>query len=273
MSGFLGNLINEFTHQGGSSGGQQQGGYGGQQQGNYGGGYPQQQNYGQQGYGQQSYGQQGYGSGPGPAPQVPPPWRAVWEERERRWLFINEANGERTFEYPRQGYGGGYGQQQGQYSEQGRQQQKHGNGLAYGALGAAGGLAAGALLMHEGEEVKDKWRDDEYRAEEGFDRIRDDVEDAPEDAARWAGRKDVEDIPQDIDNDWDRAKYRVEDSFDNGVQDVEDIPEDIARFGGRVDGDVERKWDNAEADVDRFDNNMDNAYDQGRDEGRDDDRW
>lgn len=40
-----------------------------------------------------------------------------------------------------------------------------------------------------------------------------------------------------------------------------------------MDGDVERKWDNAENDVDRFDNNMDSAYDQGRDEGRDDDRW
>ncbi|KAH0098354.1 hypothetical protein KCU66_g15707, partial [Aureobasidium melanogenum] len=138
--GLLGNLINEFTHQGQSgSGGQQggynQGGYGGnnynQPQGGYGG---PQQGYGgqQQGYGgqQQGYGgQQGYGAGQG-TPQVPPPWRAVWDDRENRWLFINEQNGERTFEHPGRtgGYGGGYGSSynqgppQGQYGGYGQQQ-------------------------------------------------------------------------------------------------------------------------------------------------------
>ncbi|KAH0240759.1 hypothetical protein KCU71_g24087, partial [Aureobasidium melanogenum] len=195
-------LINEFTHQGQSgSGGQQggynQGGYGGnnynQPQGGYGG---PQQGYGgqQQGYG----GQQGYGAGQG-TPQVPPPWRAVWDDRENRWLFINEQNGERTFEHPGRtgGYGGGYGSSynqgppQGQYGGYGQQQpqQKKNHNLAYGAMGAAAGLAGGALLMHEGHEVKEDWEEDKYRAEEKFDRFENRVDDIPEDAARWTGRK------------------------------------------------------------------------------------
>ncbi|KAG9997913.1 hypothetical protein KCU78_g16706, partial [Aureobasidium melanogenum] len=269
--GLLGNLINEFTHQGQSgSGGQQggynQGGYGGnnynQPQGGYGG---PQQGYGgqQQGYG----GQQGYGAGQG-TPQVPPPWRAVWDDRENRWLFINEQNGERTFEHPGRtgGYGGGYGSsynqgppqsQYGGYAQQQPQQKKNHN-LAYGAMGAAAGLAGGALLMHEGHEVKEDWEEDKYRAEEKFDRFENRVDDIPEDAARWTGRKvgEVEDIPQDIENDYDRAKYGMENRWDNAKQDVEDVPEDVAGFVGDGVGRVERWGD----DVDRFGDNMDNAY-------------
>ncbi|KAI5248994.1 hypothetical protein E4T43_01097 [Aureobasidium subglaciale] len=292
--GLLGNLINEFTHQGESSNGGQQGGYGGnynqQPQGNYGG---PQQGYGapQQGYGgpQQNHGgqKQGYGAGQG-TPQVPPPWRAVWDDRDNRWLFINEQNGERTFEHPGRtgGYGGGYGSSynqgppQGQYGGYEQQQQqppkKSHNGLAYGAMGAAAGLAGGALLMHEGHEVKEDWEEDKYRAEEKFDRFENRVEDAPEDAARWTGRKvgEVEDIPQDIENDYDRAKYGMENKWDNAVQDVEDVPEDIAGFAGEGVGKVERWGD----DVDRLDDRMDNSYDQGRDDeryddGNNNDRW
>lgn len=226
--GLLGNLINEFTHQGQGGSGQQgqqyqQGGYGGgynqQQQGGYGGGYGQQnQGYGgpsQQGYGgpQQSYGgqQQGYNSGPQGTPQVPPPWRAVWEDREGRWLFINDSNGERTFEHPGRtgGYGGGYGSSynqgppQNQYGggaayQQQQQQPQHEkkghSGMAYGALGAAAGLAGGALLMHEGHEVKQDWEEDKYRAEGKWDRFENRVDDAPEDAARWTGRKVSEEL-------------------------------------------------------------------------------
>ena len=44
--------------------------------------------------------QGGYGnSGP---PQVPPPWIARWDDRDQRWLFINEQTGERTFDFPQQ---------------------------------------------------------------------------------------------------------------------------------------------------------------------------
>jgi len=47
--------------------------------------------------------------------------------------------------------------------------------MAYGAMGAAAGLVGGALLMHEGEEVKQDWKRDEYIAEDKFDNMRDDV--------------------------------------------------------------------------------------------------
>ena len=54
--------------------------------------------------------------------------------------------------------------------------------MAYGAMGAAAGLAGGALLMHEGEEVKQHWDHDE-------DELENDVDNFPENAAEWTGRK------------------------------------------------------------------------------------
>jgi len=139
------------------------------------------------------------GGGGGPPPQIPPPWRAIWEERDQRWLFINEQTGERTFQFPQQSStyggqysgGGGYGGPPQQdynsyggkddYYENERREKKHGHGLAYGAGGAAVGLAGGALLMHEGEKLDGDWDREKYRVEQGF-------EDAPERAARWAGQ-------------------------------------------------------------------------------------
>lgn len=154
----------------------------------------------------------------------------------------------------------------------------------YGALGAAAGLAGGAFSMHEGSEIKDdlegdryraeqrfdgdeyraeeRFEGDKYRAEGEFDRFGQCVEDIPEDAAQWTGRKvgEVEDIPHDIEQGFDRFGDRIE----NGVQDVEDIPEDVAGWAGDKVGDVER-----------FGDNIDDAYDAGRDEGRygDDDNY
>src|SRR6202012_3928589 len=70
-----------------------------------------------------SYGQnqpQSYG---GP-PQVPYPWVAEWDERDRRWIFINRENGERTFEHPQPSYrGDGYGER-GYEQGYGRQEQR-----------------------------------------------------------------------------------------------------------------------------------------------------
>jgi hypothetical protein len=85
-----------------------------------------------------------------------------------------------------------------------------------------------------------------------------DVENFPDNAARWTGDKiqRVEDIPQDIDRRWDNAK-----------QDVEDIPDDVAGWAGRKVGDVERFGD----DVDRYGDRIDNDYDQGRNDARYDD--
>jgi hypothetical protein len=159
MSGFVEKLFDSFSGQGHSNQQQQQetNSYGSQQQ-NYG---QQQQNYGQQ---QQNYGQQ-------QQPQVPYPWVARWDDRENRYIYINEQTGERSFSPPGQGqgqgYGGeqrgnhgyqqdqysnqGYGNQQGQYG--GEEKKGHGNAAAWGVGGAALGLGAGALLMHEGEDM------------------------------------------------------------------------------------------------------------------------
>jgi len=200
---FLGNIINEFTH---SNSGQHQQQQQQQQSGGYGGGYGGGQGYGGGG---ENYGQNYGGQQQGGPPQVHPPWRAVWDDRDNRWLYINEQNGERTFEHPGHGNYNNYGsnnnynnnnsgyyppqQQQQQYypEEQQRAEKKHGggHGMAYGAMGAAAGLAGGALLMHEGEEVRRDWDRDEDRVENKMGQWGRDVEDAPEDVARWTGEK------------------------------------------------------------------------------------
>lgn len=105
------------------------------------------------GHGQSQYNpQQQASSGP---PPVSPPWFAEWDARDNRWFFVNQQTGERTFNYP----GPGYGQQQ-QYSGyggEGYQAEQHnsdqgGNAYKYAAAGVAG-IAGGALLMYEGEEI------------------------------------------------------------------------------------------------------------------------
>jgi hypothetical protein len=144
---FLNNLVSQITHSGQS--GQQQGGHGSS------------------------------GGSRGPPP-VSPPWFAEWDGRDNRWLFVNQQSGERTFTYPGPGFSqqqgsyggpqGGYGNNQGGYSNQGaynqgsynptnssyehqREQKKQGgNGWKYAAAGVAG-VAGGALLMHEGENI------------------------------------------------------------------------------------------------------------------------
>ena len=131
MSGFISEMIGQFTHSGhggGGGDGQQQGGYGGNQQ------YQQ--------------------SGP---PQLLLPWVARWDNNRGCWIYINQQTGEETLEHPgSRGYGG-YPQQQQQYQGQqgyGQQQppEKHGHGNM--ALGAAAGLVGGAALMYEGEKIR-----------------------------------------------------------------------------------------------------------------------
>lgn len=100
----------------------------------------------------------------GGPPQVPYPWVAEWDERDRRWIFINRENGERTFQHPQPSYsggGGGYGersydqgyggQERREYYEQ--QPEKKDHHVRNTVLGAAAGVLGGALLMHEGEKV------------------------------------------------------------------------------------------------------------------------
>ncbi|KAI8931677.1 hypothetical protein NX059_011324 [Plenodomus lindquistii] len=287
--GFLSNLVSEFTHSDQSQGNQ------GQYQ--YGGGAQQQYYDGQQQYGG---GYQQYGSGPpqhssqGPPP-VSPPWYAEWDGRDNCWLFVNQQTGERTFTYPGPGYAqqqgnyggpqGGYGNNLGGYSNQGaygqqsynptdsgHQQQEHekqgGNGWKYAAAGVAG-VAGGALLMHEGEEIKDDFEHDKYRVENRIDEFGNDISNFPENAAGWTGEQvgRVENFGDRVDQHWD-----------NAVNDVEDFPEDAARWAGEkvqevedIPQDIENKWDDVVDDVEDFGDRMDNAYDEGRDEQRYDD--
>lgn len=141
---FLNNLVNQFTHQG------QQGQQGGYQQ--------QQGGYQQGGYAQQQYQYQqnsGYGGG-NQSPQPPHPWIAEWDNYQNRWVFVNRETGQRQHEFPGQGgYGQdnrGYGQQQ-TYGADPPQEHKQSHNGRNVALGAAAGLAGGALLMHEGHKV------------------------------------------------------------------------------------------------------------------------
>ncbi|KAH8702690.1 hypothetical protein GQ44DRAFT_631501 [Phaeosphaeriaceae sp. PMI808] len=247
--GFLNNLVSEFTHsgqQGQQSGGSQQGG-------------PQQ----------------------GPPP-VSPPWSAEWDGRDNRWLFVNQQSGERTFTYPGPGYTqqqgsygtpqGGYGYNQGGYSNQGASNQgsynptnsgqeekkSGGNGWKYAAAGVAG-VAGGALLMHEGHEMKRR-----------FDEFGNEITNFPENAAGWTGEQvgraenfgdrveyRVDEFGNDVENFPENAANWTGEQWDDGVQDIEDIPQDI-----------ENKWDNAVDDVAEFGGRMDQAYDDGRDEQR-----
>lgn len=102
-----------------------------------------------------------YEGGRPPPPSVPAPWIARWGESERQWYFVNEATGETRWEAP--GYGGGYGPPQAGYREEvveertyydDRPPQKD-HSLAYGLAGGAVGLAGGALLMDEGEKIRE----------------------------------------------------------------------------------------------------------------------
>jgi hypothetical protein len=126
----------------------------------------------------------------------------------------------------------------------------------------------GALLTCTDE----RWDEDKERIEQN-------VEDFPEDAARWTGEKvcallsclqtdadnhgyqvgEVERIPENIEQGWDRTEDRIENKWDNAVDDVEDFPENAAGWAGRKVGEVEQ-----------FGDNIDYAYDEGRAEGRDD---
>lgn len=136
------------------------------------------------------------------------------------------------------------------------------------------------------------WDREKYRVENRFEHGVQNVEDFPDDAARWAGRtvwpsslcpcspspspvpsthplgqvQNIEDIPQDVENDFDRVKYGVEDRFDDAVQDVEDIPQDI---GQGVDNAAEWAGDKF-GGVERFGEGIEQSYDEGRDEGRGD---
>ena len=119
---------------------------------------------------QQQQQQQPYGGYQQGQQQLPHPWISRWDEREQRYIYINEMTGERSWTPPQpggqsQGYGGGGGYGSGYsqqpYGDEGQREGHHGGGgggsnaAAWGIGGAALGLGAGALLMHEGEEMSE----------------------------------------------------------------------------------------------------------------------
>ncbi|KAF9885652.1 hypothetical protein FE257_012743 [Aspergillus nanangensis] len=227
----------------------------------------------------------GYGSS-GPPQDLPYPWVARWDDRDQRWFFVNEQTGQSSWTHPGQGYAGGaqppssYGQPYGQQPSYGYDGSRTGdyypdqqpppaqkdNSKLYAAGGVAAGLAVGAIggavLMHEGEEIHDDFEQDKARFEQG-------VEDFPQDAAQWTGEKvgEVEQIPDNIEQGWDRAEDRVENEWDGAVQDVENAPQEAAGWVGEQVGEVEQFGD----DVEQYGDSLENAYDQGEAEGRNDD--
>ncbi|TKX21746.1 hypothetical protein C1H76_6242 [Elsinoe australis] len=182
----------------------------------------------------------------GPPPQVPRPWRAEWDGREEKWVFINEETGDRTHRNP-----------------------SDNDGFSEGAANWAG------RTVGEAEEFGDDTR-------RNYDNAVDRVEDIPSDMRqgydnfenrveggfdRFANR--IEDIPQDISYGAGKAYGEVQDFG----QDVADVPGDIAqgfdRFGNRV----EQGYDRMEGNVERYGDEQENAFNAGRQEGRRDDGW
>ncbi|KAI5784709.1 WW domain protein [Geopyxis carbonaria] len=195
---------------------------------------------------------QHYASQPNPNDGLPPGWVARWADDRNTWVYVEEQTGRWQWERPAYyGGGGGGGYQQEQYVEQQQQpvvEEKKDHTMLYAAGAGVAGLAAGALLMHEGEEIKEDWDQDKYAMQQEEYRVENDVEYFPENAAGWVGDKvgEVESIPQNIEQDWDNAE-----------QDVEYFPENAAGWVGDKVGAVEGEFDA-----------IDNSYDAGRAEGR-----
>lgn len=78
--------------------------------------------------------------------------------------------------------------------------------------------------------------------------------------------QDVEDIPQDVENGFDRFGNRIDQGFQSSVDYVEDAPDRIANNLGEAVGDVENFGDR----VDRFGDGLQDSYDDGRNESRND---
>ncbi|ODM19966.1 hypothetical protein SI65_04952 [Aspergillus cristatus] len=227
-------------------------------------------------------GDSGYSSGPPPPQDLPYPWVARYDPNSGRQYYVNEQTGETSWEHPGSrggggyggeyggGYGGGsggYGGGSGGYGGGGygegsgyapQEHEKKDHSMLYGVGGAALGLAGGALAMHEGEKIHDGWEEKKDSIEEG-------VHDFPENAAHWTGEKvgEAEQIPDNIEEGFDRFGNKVEDGWDNTVENIEDAPENVAEWTGEKVGAVES-----------FGDDIGDAYDEGEAEGRGgDDDW
>lgn len=124
--------------------------------------------------------------------------------------------------------------------------------------------------------AEDFGREEEHMERRWDDGVQD-VEEFPEDAARWTGEAvgAVESVPDRVEYDvdraedrveqgWDNTEDRVEQGWDNTVDAVEDAPENLAEWVGEEVGEVERVGD----EVENFGDGIEASYDQGRDEER-----
>ncbi|KAI6860514.1 hypothetical protein KC343_g16133 [Hortaea werneckii] len=221
--------------------------------------------------------QEGFMNGPPPPPQLSYPWQAFWEAGDGRYLYVNEQTGQRTFDAPSAGYGGYsaapppppadgavYGDRSDATVPSGKVKEgsSGSHGLMYGALGAAAGLAGGAFIAHEAGEWFDGSDERDMERE---------IEEFPENTAEWTGEKvgEAENIPEDVEQGFDRFGNEVESGFEDVEEDVEDAPADVAEWAGEKEGEIEGFGDG----VARFGDEMGDAYDDGRAEGRQEDAW
>lgn len=138
------------------------------------------------------------------------------------------------------------------------------------------------------EEAAESWNREEDRMERRFDDGVENVEEFPEDAARWTGEAvgEVEAVPDRVEEGWDRAEENVEEGWerteenvqegwdragenieegwDDTVEAVENAPENIAEGIGEGVGEVERFGDS----VEDYGETLEQSYEDGRDEAR-----
>lgn len=168
---------------------------------------------------------------PGPPPHVPEPWIAEWDARDRRWIFINRANGERTFEYPNQ-YPGGYGQgyQNGEnrgYGQGYQSGENRGYGQGYNQ-GYGQGYGSG---VYQGERIEEARLGQQQQAQKhGHSGL---AYGAMGAAAGLVGGALLMHEGEKVEDHWKRDEYRAEEKWDDAKQDVEYAPEEVAGWTGR----------------------------------------
>ncbi|KAL0254893.1 hypothetical protein SLS55_009417 [Diplodia seriata] len=113
---------------------------------------------------------------------------------------------------------------------------------------------------HHSHSRPDDWDEDKARLEQKAEHAEGDVEELPEDAARWTGEAvgHVENIPNDVEQGWDRAENNVEQGFDN-------IENNVEQGWDNAENHVEQGWDNAEDKVEQGWDNAENNVEQGWD--------
>jgi hypothetical protein len=189
-------------------------------------------------------------------PQLPHPWTSQWDDREQRYIYINESTGERSWTPPQQGQSDDFSQDAAEWT--GR---RVGEAENVGQDVEQGFDRFGDGVERRFDNTVENIEDAPERVEQNFDEFGDGVERRFDDAV-----EDVEDAPERVEQSFDRFGDGVERRFDDAVEDVQDAPEEVAGWTGERVGDVQRFGD----EVEGYGDGLGNAYDQGRQEGRDD---